>query len=481
MPPVVRIVASILVLVSLGSVWTGAGAQGEPDAGATTLASDLAFVAPDGRLAWLPAGAERIRRLGSEADRHAFPAFSPDGRRLAVIVQHASGARAVVMDLGQVAAGERARPSEAVWFDEPDAPVIYLDWADDGESLLLLVADAGSGFRLVRADEDDRRTLARGAPLYWDQLWDGGVVVHTGGPSGSRLTTVDEAGRETGELPRPGAFRSPAISPSGRWLAYGSVDLGGRRRAVVVPAPGVGRTGPGSPGLGRPGSGSPDVLSALGHRGVTAFAWHPTRDLLALTRPLSDVPHSFGPLGGLDASSGRFEPWIDEPVVAFWWSPDGRRIAVLTVDAPGGGTVARSDAARRATVLASTGASTGASIRTSIRTSAREPDLPGRAPSRRLQGDGARFRLGILDVESDVTRWLATVTPSRTFLTQELPFFDQYARSHARWSPDGTLLALSVQNASGRESVWIVDVATGTVRDLAPGAMPAWPPGQPPG
>jgi len=85
-----------------------------------------------------------------------------------------------------------------------------------------------------------------------------------------------------------------------------------------------------------------------------------------------------------------------------------------------------------------------------------------------------------VDVDSGATRWLATVTPSRTFLSQELPFFDQYARSHARWSPDGTMLALPVRNATGREAIWIVDVATGTLRELAPGAMPAWPPARPP-
>jgi len=441
-----------------------ARAQEAPGAAATTLPSDLAFVDPDGRLAWLPAGAERVRTLGSSTGRHAFPVWSPDGRRLAVIVRGASGARAVVMDLGDADDADdagRSQPGEEAWFDEPDEPVIYLDWADDGGSLLLLVADAESGFRLVRASRNDRRTLARGAPLYWDQRSDGGVVVHAGGPDGSRLTIVDAAGRETGELPRPGAFRSPAVSPSGEWIAYGTEERGGVRRAVVVRTPDAESATSRSPN----GTSVPDDRRALGHSGLSAFAWHPTRDLLALTRPLSDVPHSFGPLGGLDAASGLFEPWIREPGTAFWWSPDGQRIAVLAVDAPASDTVAGRDRAVGATVLAS----------------ARRADLSAPAPPRRVQGDGARFRLGTLEVVSGETRWLATVTLSRTFLTQELPFFDQYARSHARWSPDGTRLALPVTNAAGREAVWIVDVETGTLREAAPGAMPSWRPASPPG
>jgi len=452
--------AATLLLAFFGDGPTAAWAQDVPDAAATTLPSDLAFVAPDGRLAWLPAGEERIRTIGSPTGRHAFPAWSPDGRRLAVIVRDVSGARAVVVDVGDSDDGARRGPRETVWFDEPDEPVIYLDWANDGASLLLLVADAGSGFRLVRASDDGRRTLARGAPLYWDQRPGGGVVVHVGGSAASRLTILDAAGRETGELPRPGAFRSPAVSASGDWLAYGSEARSGDRRAVVVPVADAERTA----SRGPDGTAVPDDRRALGYRGLTAFAWHPTRDLLALTRPLSDVPHSVGPLGGLDAVSGLFEPWIDEPVVAFWWSPGGQRVAVLAVDAPGGDTVAGHDRAVGTTVLAS----------------ARPPGLPAPLEPRRVQGDGARLRLGIVDVDSGATRWLATVTPSRTFLSQELPFFDQYARSHARWSPDGTMLALPVRNATGREAIWIVDVATGTLRELAPGAMPAWPPARPP-
>ncbi len=468
------LLAATLALLAVGLVLGGARAQGSAEP-APPLPADLAFVAPDGRLAWLPAGATSARPIGSPQAEHAFPAWSPDGRRLAAIARGDGAARAVVLELPPASAADApldapadaAAVRVATWFDEPGAPVIYLDWSDDGRSLLALVGDAASGFTLRRVGPDGDEILARGAPLYWDQRPGGGLIVHTGGPGAARLFLLDDAGREVAELDAPGFFRSPAASPSGRWLAFAVRGPGDVRRAVVRRAPdaleadaaGAGSAGPDdgeSGGAVVPRLGDAAARRELNHRGLTALAWHPRRDLLALTRPLRDAPHAFGPLGGLDADSGLFEPWVEDSVLAFWWAPDGGSLAVLTSGAPGGGQLA--------SVPAAGASSLGASpARVGLR-------------ARPLQARPAGLRLGLVDPAGGGTRWLAEVTPGRTFLAERLPFADQYARSHALWSPDGRWLALGLQDAAGREVIGVIDVETGEQREVAPGAMPAWSP-----
>ncbi|MDR9391667.1 MAG: hypothetical protein RI554_06520, partial [Trueperaceae bacterium] len=216
-----------------------------------------------------------------------------------------------------------------------------------------------------------------------------------------------------------------AASPSGDWRAYAERAPGDVRRVVVEPTD------------------APDgSRRELGHVGVAAFAWAPDRDQLALLRPVTDQPHAFGPLGGLDAATGLFEPWTDATVVAFWWAPTGDRVAVLAVSGPGGGRVAQAGPTRRV--------------------------------ASRLVQDGPAFRLGVVDVGAAETTWLGEVAPSANFLAQYVPFFDQYARSHATWSPDGRWLALPLQGPNGARVV-AIDVAAARLHDLGAGAMPAFP------
>jgi dipeptidyl aminopeptidase/acylaminoacyl peptidase len=429
---------ALLALLALAALLALSVARGQATSAlraAAPLDADLAFVARDGRLAWLPAGATEARRHGGPETEHAFPAWSPDGRRIAALARSRGGARVVVLEPG---GGPGGAPRVATWFDEPGAPAIYLDWSRDGRALLVLAGDAESGFTLRRVDASGDAVLARGAPLYWDQAPDGRLLVHVGGGAhaGVRLLTPD--GEVLRELAAEGAFRSPAVSADGRWLAFAERGAGDVRRVVVERASG----GTGAAGEGPPRLGDDPDRRALDHRGLAAFAWHPARPLLALTRPLNDAPHAFGPLGALDADDGLFEPWLDLPVLAFWWAPDGRRLAVLAGDAPAPERVARAaDGARLVPV------------------------------QRRAPG----FRLGLLDPATGAVQRWTPVAPSAGFLRDRLPHADQYARSHRSWSPDGRLFALTTQDAEGRPTIAILE-GDGRLRELVAGAMPAFPP-----
>jgi TolB protein len=430
------------------------------------LSADLSFVAADGGLAWSPAGAPDPRSIGAPGASYAFPTFAPDGGRIAAIERRDGRARAVVVSLPGAPEGTVDRQ---VWFDDPAAPVIYLDWRDDGRALLLLVGDAG-GFTLrVATPDGEAPVLARGAPLFWDQGPDG-LVVHLGGPGPARLVRLGADGAVETTYEAPGAFRSPAVSPSGGWLAYGERATGDVRRAVIV------RDGPGAPGPDPAPAAPPDpptggatgdeaARRALDVRGLTAFAWHPRRDLLALTRPLANVPHSFGPLGGLDADSGLFEPWTDASVLSFAWAPDGRRIGLLATPAPGGERIAGDPFA--ATLASLRSGDVGA-----VGGPAGEPPRP----AQRLQGGPLQLPLGLLDPDRGEVLWLGTVVPQASYLNEQVPFFDQYARSHRTWSPDGRYWGLSLVGPDGRDVVAVLDGRSGALHEVAPGTAPVFAP-----
>ncbi|MCK5924137.1 MAG: hypothetical protein KAG66_24595, partial [Methylococcales bacterium] len=95
---------------------------------------------------------------------------------------------------------------------------------------------------------------------------------------------------------------------------------------------------------------------------------------------------------------------------AFFWSPDGRHIAYI---AP--------------------------SIFTDIRHASHEL---GRARLQPRNED--TYALFVLNVASGETRNLGSFVPGAIFASQFLPFFDQYAHSHAIWSPDSATIALPV-------------------------------------
>ena len=70
--------------------------------------------------------------------------------------------------------------------------------------------------------------------------------------------------------------------------------------------------------------------------------------------------------------------------------------------------------------------------------------------------------LRVLDFESTVV-----------FLTQFLPFFDQYALSHSLWSPDSSALVLPVREAAGNV-ILVVPTAGGRPFRLAAGDIAVW-------
>ena len=427
MGPLPPLLVAFVCAASL--VWSTAAAQPAPTGtplealGRDDPTGLIAFVTPAGAPALVdPVNGERAL-LDERPGRTQFPAWAPDGARVSFIAFGPGGGGAG-LDVHDLATGSSARV-----FERPQESPIYHGWSPDGERISLLTSRVGGlGLHLVdpmaeATETGDAEPFAVGAPFYWDWAPDGAsLLVHR-----NVLGPEAEAGRSglavydpTPTRAPPGAFQSPAVAPSGAWIAYASRDGPDARRVVLE------RVDAGVDG---------DDLRALPHAGLAALAWHPHRDVLAIQHPLIDAPHSYGPIVTIDARTGDLETLTDDLSLAFWWSPDGGTVAYLA-PAPGSG------------------------------------DGPERQVGLQVQAGTARVALRVVDVATGLRRELGRFTPSPLFVNQYLPFFDQYARSHRLWSPASDALVLPVQD--GGVSVLTVFALDGGVRTLGAGDMPAW-------
>lgn len=436
------ITARFFLQLALLAVLTGAHAQSASEPALPSAPSDaaghIAYVTPDGRPALVDPDSGASYLLDERAQRAQFPAWSPDGGAVTFI---STGPDGPGVDLYRPALGQRAQV-----YGSAEEPPIYHGWSPDSGRLAVLVNRVGGlGLYLVDAaaasvDASNARgdvggsglsdaptaarLLASGAPFFWDWSPDGdALLVHRNVMSAEAevgITGLD--GYALGPtFAAPGAFQSPTVSPSGDWVAYATRDGGDTRRVVLERLA---------------SDGAAERRRELPHTGFTAFAWHPEEDVLAVQRAIAGGPHAYGPIVTIDAERGDLEPLVDDLALAFWWSPDGAHIAYL---AP----VPAARPEREQQVMA------------------------------RVQSANGRVALRVVEVASGDLRELARFTPSPLFLTQYLPFFDQYARSHRLWSPGSDALVLPVVDPTGGRVLRVYGL-DGSARTLAPGDMPAW-------
>ncbi len=373
----------------------------------------LVLVAPDGSLQTLDADGSDARTLSAPGLSFQFPAWSPDGRFIAAPGN--DGAEAGVWVLRDA---EDSQP-KAVYGSRNRAP-IYLYWSPDGRQISFLANDL-PGLALWLAEPEGKtaaRKVETGQPFYWDWAGDGErMLIHTGGlGSDGLITFIDADGASlSGEMAPPGPFQAPGISPDGRYIAFAESGAAGASAVVIEDMTQAG------------------VRQSAVHQGFAALGWSPARDQLAFISPPVLAPHFFGPLQLLEAADGSLRTLSSHTVIAFFWSPDGKTIALLS---PADGSGARA---------------------------------PGPA-----QASSVFLDLWLVDVASGDERKLATFQPGLLFVTQFLPFFDQYALSHRLWSPASDALALPVREADGSERIYIFPSDGSDPRPLAEGSMAFW-------
>ena len=412
---------------------TKTAARTEQKSGATldriayvNATGDLFTIDPDGTgLRSLTAGVQagagsggRVLAQPLNLDRfHAWPTWSPDGSKLAVSrVQVREGGRQISLEVIDTATAQ----SRTVYENSSGGLVAqgtphYIYWSPASRYLSFLASTADGLSLFIKDTQDDTEPVrvATGAPLYWNWSPDSSrLVLHNG--ADLMLAGTPFAQEPTRLLSSASPFRVPAISPDGSRFAYISVDQDG---AFLAVAP-----------IGSPADGN----NLLEVGALSAFAWSPDGTEIAVADQSDGRTPVYQRLLVVSTTDGSQVRTIgDEAFLAFFWSPQGDRLAWVALD------------------------------------------LSSRS-----------FEWTVADRGGDLIKRLFKFQPSNDSLTM-LSFFDQYAYSNSPWSPDGTRLVVagtpegvarpSNGQSASRDRVFVLDAAgDNPPLDIAGGTVAFW-------
>jgi TolB protein len=429
---VLTLVAAVLVLGVLqriGAINLRGGPAAAP--------AHLAVVDDKGGLTTVDAQGGSVVPYSVPGVTFQFPAWSPDGTRIAAIGAAADGSGLIdVFTARTTGAGETDPP---IIYQNSDRPPFYLYWRPDGKALTFLTTEQTDiALRIAPADGSHSEAIVRqGAPLYWDFADHDRLLVHIGTTgAGAFLGEVDLAGtsKEATAL-APGVFRAPLISNDYRERAYVATDDQSTGTLVLEARDGSSRQ-------------TTQVL------GLAALGFDPSGTNLAFIAPKTaqdpDIGIPIGPLRILDSTTGVLRTLRDGSVVAFFWAPDGKTIAAIQLEVTGGGGVASAKEARAVTA--------------------------GFAAASESPSPGIGLHLVFVDVATGTLRSERQVQLSSVFLTQLLPYFDQYALSHRIWSPDSASIALPLVGDAGTNQIFVISADGSGFGRIADGTMAFWSP-----
>jgi TolB protein len=387
----------------------------------TNSRADIETIAPDG---------SEQRQITSDNKAYQLPAWSPDGRYVASVGANMEGSGIyLIPDMDEPGA-----PTEL--FAANSRSPFYLYWSPDGEQISFLASSRVTGMELnvMPASGGDSRVLAIGSPMYWNWAANSRqMLIHSGdtGVNGQIALISDEGQIQPPRITSPGYFQAPGISASGRYWAYSQVRGGDTNWLITDDR-------------------ESDVQVGHRHAGAVALSWSPTRDEVAFISGDPDSQFStWGPLRVLDAATDETRLLSNDTVLAFFWSPDGEKIATISLPAnplPGEQFEVRNGGRRQ---------------------------LVGYEVRQPAQHAGHTFLVAVIDVATGEEQSAFEAQLSPTFMAQFLPYFDQYALSHNIWAPDSSAFVLPLITERVSE-VTVVDAEDGGLTPLSEGQMAFW-------
>lgn len=332
------------------------------------------------------------------------PAWSPDGSTVA----WTEGVFGQTTELVTVT-GDGAEIGRAL----VPFPAEYVAFSPDGSAIALLGNDLEGDLRLIVHEVATRSSfdIDTGAPMYFD--WhptDRAVLVHVA----DRLDLVDLGDLSRTRVNADGEFRIGAFV--GDNVIYGIDTAIGE---VLV--------------VGENVSARPRGI--MRYAAPAAYVAHPDGDRIAIlargARESQAVVEFDDPvlatlaparLEILDLDTGELETVVEDPAVAWFWSPDGERLLYSTTVVDEG----------------------DVKIQWSI------------------YEDGGSTALG-------------SFTPTGDFARGYLAFFDQYARTTTFWSPDSRAFTYAGGDATSA-GIWVQVLGEEEPRLVSPGRTAVWSP-----
>lgn len=384
--------------------------------------NQIAFIGNDENLWMVSPDGERRRAITTDGRGYRFPTWAPDGRSLAFI---GPGTGATALYVSPAAGGE-----PQVVYSQSGSPPFYLYWAPDSHAISFLTQEkSGLALRLVDTQmPETQRIMEEGAPFYW--AWSPGsdqVVMHVGGSRDLSETAhisvlEDREDAQRIELnPAPGRFQAPAWSSDGQYLFYIAGNEAGLDSIYQA----------------RADSGEEALMIDL--MGFAHIVLSPDDRRLAYLQFERGTRPPFGRAYLLDVESREDKLLTDDLIASMYWSPDGRKLALLSLNLGPDGPTAKIDG------LA-------------------EP----------LFQKGV-LRWWVYDVQEETLEPLISFDPTTQFL-QTVPYFDQYHLSLTFWSPDSRYLVVTRQeDEEDKGSIWVIDTnREEDHRKIADGTLAVW-------
>ena len=393
----------------------------------------IAFVDADGDVMTMSPDGLQVNQVSPDVDGFfTWPTWSPDAN---TIVYSGVVDEGDMLQLNLYASDTSGNANRVLYASEPgevgllaQGVVHYPLWSPNGEHLAF-IATAGGQLSLFMDDlRDDptARHLLDDGPLWMSWAHDSSMLAIHRGPEHFLVSGGDEPAVQSLEIREIG-YRVPALHP-----LDGSLTLRSQPAALRASVSSVRLDG----------SKVQSITPLRSVDGEAAFLWASTGRHVAIGEASQYLMYRdnalpvYSGIAVVPLGTSQSVIELDLPVLAFFWSPDGTKIALVT-----------------------------------------------------LSDKQGALAWALYDVESDERMRLVDFTPSVEQLTV-FQFFDQYAYSHSVWSPDsssivfaGDLLTDSVtaslSNHPGHSSFHIVVVDVEPVAEahvVAEGIMGFWSP-----